>query len=381
MTAAGNWSFAYDGNGNQISRATAGSTDRTITYDVDNRPISVTANGSTVTYLYGPDGARLKKVVGSDTTLYLGADIERDPTGAYTIHLSPDVKRTGSATHYLHRDHLTSVRRLTDASGTIYRASTYQAFGVQLEEVLNPLTPPESKGFIGERLDAETGLTYLNARYYHAALGRFLSPDWWDPANPAVGTNRYAYSTNDPVNNSDPSGHVLFPGIDDWLKSVFNGNASKQSSSSAQRLVEKTRSIAGNDAPSRPKSNELSRQDVGLITATGGARVQQEGAMSPVVSRSGPQSSWATGLRYVGGNGSSSGVDTTRIRIAGSDYYGRTLAEQLALEEAMTNLGGVPIMSTNFPAGGTKYRYKHNNITIHYMCSPAGICGDFKIKF
>lgn len=128
----------------------------------------------------------LEKVVGSITTLYLGAEIERDPTGAYTYHLNPDVKRVGTALHYLHRDHLNSVRRVTDVVGAIYRASTYKPFGTQIEEVLNPLTPPESKGFIGERFDAESGLTYLNARYYDAALVRFLSPDWWDPATPTT---------------------------------------------------------------------------------------------------------------------------------------------------------------------------------------------------
>ncbi len=212
VTAAGTWTFAYDGNGNQTTRSTSGTVNRTITYDVENRPVSVATGGSTVSYLYGPDGARLKKVVGSNTTLYLGADIERDPTGAFAFYLSPDVKRIGTAMHYLHRDHLASVRRVTDLFGTIYRASTYKPFGQQIEEVINPLTPPESKGFIGERFDAESGLTYLNARYYDATLGRFLSPDWWNPTDPAVGTNRYAYAANDPVNKSDPNGHKFAPG-------------------------------------------------------------------------------------------------------------------------------------------------------------------------
>jgi len=67
-------------------------------------------------------------------------------------------------------------------------------------------TPEHAKSFIGERHDPETGLTYLNARYYDPTLARFIQPDWWDPADPAVGTNRYAYSLNDPVNKSDPSG-------------------------------------------------------------------------------------------------------------------------------------------------------------------------------
>lgn len=37
---------------------------------------------------------------------------------------------------------------------------------------------------------------------------RFISPDNWDPTLPGVGVNRYAYSFNDPINKSDPSGHV-----------------------------------------------------------------------------------------------------------------------------------------------------------------------------
>jgi hypothetical protein len=36
---------------------------------------------------------------------------------------------------------------------------------------------------------------------------RFLSPDTWDPMLPGVDVNRYAYSGNDPINQSDPNGH------------------------------------------------------------------------------------------------------------------------------------------------------------------------------
>ncbi|WP_299347808.1 hypothetical protein [uncultured Maritalea sp.] len=71
-----------------------------------------------MTYTYSPDGARLKKIVnfgsGTDTTLYLGANVEIDPSGTYSIHIHSDVKRVANATsstlHYLHRDHLASVK-------------------------------------------------------------------------------------------------------------------------------------------------------------------------------------------------------------------------------------------------------------------------------
>jgi RHS repeat-associated protein len=61
---------------------------------------------------------------------------------------------------------------------------------------------------IGERFDPETGLQYLNARYYDPGMGMGMGiqPDWWEVTKPGVGTNRYAYSFGDPVNKMDPGG-------------------------------------------------------------------------------------------------------------------------------------------------------------------------------
>lgn len=38
---------------------------------------------------------------------------------------------------------------------------------------------------------------------------RYISPDTLDPTLPGVGTNRYSYSLNNPINNSDPNGHIV----------------------------------------------------------------------------------------------------------------------------------------------------------------------------
>jgi RHS repeat-associated protein len=70
------------------------------------------------------------------------------------------------------------------------------------------VSPLHSKAYINERYDTETGLSYLHARYYDPALGRFLAPDTWDPILSGVDINRYAYALNDPINGSDPSGHA-----------------------------------------------------------------------------------------------------------------------------------------------------------------------------
>jgi RHS repeat-associated protein len=99
--------------------------------------------------------------------------------------------------------------------------SSYRPFG-ELTEAFNPATlppdPAETKGFIGERFDTDAGLQYLNARYHDPELGRFIQPDWFEVTEPGVGTNRYAYSFNDPVNLRDPEGNAI---VDRVWDSVF----------------------------------------------------------------------------------------------------------------------------------------------------------------
>ena len=130
--------------------------------------------------------------------------------GVWTKYLHADVKVVGSGgsavTSWLHRDHLASVRKITNATGAVAEATAYKPYGRQTGAELT-----QSKTFIGEKWDPETGLMYLNARYYDPVLARFVTPDDWDPLLPGVGTNRYAYAGNDPVNKSDPNGHFAGP--------------------------------------------------------------------------------------------------------------------------------------------------------------------------
>lgn len=62
-------------------------------------------------------------------------------------------------------------------------------------------------------------LTVVAALPSHAM---FVQPDWLDPTEPGVGTNRYAYSGNDPVNRIDPLGNSW---LDRGWDNVF-GNGS-----------------------------------------------------------------------------------------------------------------------------------------------------------
>ncbi|WP_044549432.1 RHS repeat-associated core domain-containing protein [Mesorhizobium japonicum] len=193
--------MAYDANGNLTSDGS-----RTLSWDEANRLKTVSLASNTVNLAYGPDGSRAKKTSSFATTLYPDADVEINPAtpGAeiYTRYPHPDIKVVGTTKYFLHREHLASVRLVTDMSGAVVEGTTYATYGEQLNTGFQT-----QKGYIGERFDAETGLLYLNARYMDPVLGRFISPDDWDPTLPGVGTNRYAYAQNDPVNNSDQNGH------------------------------------------------------------------------------------------------------------------------------------------------------------------------------
>jgi RHS repeat-associated protein len=118
----------------------------------------------------------------------------------------PPVRLTNGVPSYLHRDQLGSIRAITDATGARVESAIYKPFGEQTETLSPANLTPESKGWIGQQYDADAGLQYLNARYYDPVLGLFLQPDWFEVLKPGVGTNRFSYSFNDPVNFSDRSG-------------------------------------------------------------------------------------------------------------------------------------------------------------------------------
>ena len=72
----------------------------------------------------------------------------------------------------------------------------------------------------GYYYDAETGLYYLNSRYYDPSIGRFISPDSIEylASETINGLNVYAYCLNNPVMFSDSTGCASW--IDNLLKAL-----------------------------------------------------------------------------------------------------------------------------------------------------------------
>ncbi len=213
VTQVGSTTYTYDANGNMLSRGAD-----TFQYDYENRLTQATVGGLATQYAYNADGARVKRVMGSTTTYYIGNWFEVTQAGAVTKYYYFNGKRVamqyiapqqGGVLTYLHTDHLGSTSVASTASGALVARQTYYAYGAPRT---SEGTLPTDYTFTGQRVDTSAGLMYYGARYYDAALGRFIQadtiiPDFYNPQD----LNRYTYTRNNPVRYTDPSGRVCIP--------------------------------------------------------------------------------------------------------------------------------------------------------------------------
>ncbi|TPM35539.1 hypothetical protein FKO01_50285 [Mesorhizobium sp. B2-3-3] len=109
-------------------------------------------------------------------------------------------------------------------------------------------------------------LPHQNARHDVQPV-RFISPDTLDPTAPGVGTNRYAYAQNDPINNSDPNGHSWLGEIGRGLaalgRSLLGSGERSAAKDAGKALGEGAESAAKDSLPSVEKA----ANDKGISTA------------------------------------------------------------------------------------------------------------------
>ena len=102
--------------------------------------------------------------------------------------------------YYYTRDHLGSIRELTNSDGVLVARYDYDEYGQRTK--LNG-TADVDFGYTGHYHHAPSGLVLTLYRAYNPVRGRWISKD---PIGEEGGVNLYLYVHNDPVNEYDPLG-------------------------------------------------------------------------------------------------------------------------------------------------------------------------------
>jgi RHS repeat-associated protein len=226
MLADGNYAYEYDNEGNRTKRteiATGKSTD--YIWDYRNRlaqVISKDANGAVtknIEYTYDVNNLRVgKKIDGVVTERYIidrnqislvfngsGTQTHRYLYGTEIDQVLAD--ETTTSLVWSLADRQGTVRDLADGDGAVIDHITYDSFGQVLTQTSNI---DLRFAYTGREWDRETEQYYYRARYYDAAVGRFISED---PISFKAGdANLSRYVTNNPTNHTDPSG------LDVWIE-------------------------------------------------------------------------------------------------------------------------------------------------------------------
>jgi len=193
LTQRGNDTFDYGTRG-QLLRAIVGGQAISYGYDGLGRRVSRTDGSGTSQYLYGDPSSHLVTAV-------------RSATGEFTI-LYYDTAgllialERGGARYYVATDQVGTPRVVSSGNGTIVKVLEYDSLGNLLADSNPAFDLP--LGYAGGLADAATGLLHFGYRDYDPAAGRWTARD---PVLFGGGQgNLYVYVGNNPVNNHDPSG-------------------------------------------------------------------------------------------------------------------------------------------------------------------------------
>lgn len=130
---------------------------------------------------------------------------ERDDSGNPSRQFFSPGQINGSTNYFYCKDHLGSVRTLTDDNADVQAVYSFDPFGraKRLEGAQE-----SDFQFAGYYLHTRSSLNLTVARAYNTDLGRFINRD---PIAEVAGPNLFAYVDNDPLNLIDPFGEIGHP--------------------------------------------------------------------------------------------------------------------------------------------------------------------------
>ena len=253
--------YSYDNLGNILSKSTLDLNDNSLinhdkyVYSCDNKHLLIAVNDNKITYdaygriasyddkdyiwdnngtlknissnshiiseyAYNDKGIRYKKILSNgDNVRYVldGNKILKEEHNTFSINYLYNGSGLFGFTHdnesYIYeRNIFGDIVRIFNSDAEIVGEYKYDAFGnATIVTDVNNIASLNPFRYRGYYFDNETGLYYLNYRYYDPSIGRFISPDDISYINPSTinGLNLYAYCRNDPINCTDFTGHFV----------------------------------------------------------------------------------------------------------------------------------------------------------------------------
>jgi RHS repeat-associated protein len=127
--------------------------------------------------------------------------------------------------YYYIRNAQGDITGLFDGSGTQVVSYTYDSWGKlisidgTLKDTVGAKNPYRYRGY---RYDTETGLYYLQSRYYNPEWGRFINADAFaGQPGELLSHNMFEYCADNPINREDQSGKSWFPSIFKSVETVI----------------------------------------------------------------------------------------------------------------------------------------------------------------